>query len=225
MRRLTVTGLIALAILVGFARPASAQWSFLKWLEELSGPGPFHMNGLDAGFYCPNAHARARLTDSHSDFRLFCDKEVGLFRDVKFYVGFSFLTGSGNNPLTYAGQPDDSNRSVSAQSYAAIVGYRVSRWADVATQVGAVHFSAEGTGTDKFFFDPYVAVRPLAALNGPIKDRFRDFVQVRFGVLLFPQGFTLADFGASGGPLTGKAEAVWHLGVLVDITSFLPFNR
>ena len=154
MRRLTFTGLIALAIIAGFARPASAQWSFLKWLEELSGPGPFHMNGFDVAFYCPNAHARAALNDNHSDFRPFCDKEVGPFEDVKFYAGFSFMHGSGHNPLTYAVNPGDPNRRVSAQSYAAILGYRVSQVTDVGTQVGIARFSAEDRGTDKFFFDP-----------------------------------------------------------------------
>ena len=45
MRRAMTTGLIGLAILLGIARPASAQWNIIKWLEELSGPGHFVLNG------------------------------------------------------------------------------------------------------------------------------------------------------------------------------------
>lgn len=215
MRRLTGTGLIALALLVGFARPASAQWDLLKWLEELSGPGPFFVSGPEATFYCPGAHARAKLDDK--DFGLLCDREAATFKHVKFYVGASVLWGSGHNPLTYAGQPDNPHRSVSTQSYAGILGYRLWNWADVASQVGLAHFSAEGTGTVKFFLDPYAAVRPLAFC--PKTKSIERLVEARVGLLLFPQGFTLADFGATGGSLTGKAEFVWHLAFLIDFTA------
>lgn len=41
MRRISLIGVIGVAIVLASARPAFAQWGIIKWLEELSGPGPF----------------------------------------------------------------------------------------------------------------------------------------------------------------------------------------
>lgn len=213
MRRLTCTGLIALAILVGFARPASAQWSLLKWLEELSGPGDFVMNGVDVALYCGPKTVSAKNTEVYG--YLFCDRDPATWTDVKWAVGAQLLWGRGTNPLTYPSTVTKKEH-VSAQSYAASLTYRVSRVTDVAADIGFVRFSgAEGIAFNKFVFDPYIAVRPLATFTD---GRWERSFEIRFGALMFPQGFTLADFGADGGaPLAGDAELITHLGFYVTV--------
>jgi len=52
MRRATASVLIGLAIVLGSARPASAQWGIIKWLEGLSGPGHFTMWSVESHFGC-----------------------------------------------------------------------------------------------------------------------------------------------------------------------------
>ena len=94
MRRLTGTGLIALTILLCFARPASAQWDFLKWLEELSGPGHFVMNGVDVAVVLagPNpTQLRTRTsTTTPSAIAMFAT-----WNNIKWFVGAQLLAGRG----------------------------------------------------------------------------------------------------------------------------------
>ena len=88
-----------MTILLCFARPASAQWDFLKWLEELSGPGHFVMNGADVAVYCgPKTTSQSRTEIYHYAF---CDRDPATWNNVKWFVGAQLLWGRGTNPLTY----------------------------------------------------------------------------------------------------------------------------
>jgi hypothetical protein len=50
-RRIRLVPLVFL-FLLAVARPASAQWWWLTWLDELSGPGPYHGPILPIEIYC-----------------------------------------------------------------------------------------------------------------------------------------------------------------------------
>jgi hypothetical protein len=44
--------LLVIVLLLAVARPASAQWWWLTWLDELSGPGPYHGPIVPFEIYC-----------------------------------------------------------------------------------------------------------------------------------------------------------------------------
>ena len=160
--------------------------------------------------------AQTRLSQNKDVYHYaFCDRDPATWNNIKWFVGAQLLWGRGTNPLTYP-TTVTKKEHVSAQSYAASITYRVSRVTDVAANVGFVRFSgAEGIAFNKFTFDPYISIRPLATLTD---GRLERLVELRFGALMFPQGFTLADFGATGGsPLTGNAEMITHLGIYVTV--------
>ena len=164
MRRLTGTGLIALTILLCFARPASAQWDFLKWLEELSGPGQFVMNGVDVAVYC---RAQTRLSSEQGRLPLRLLRSRSCHVEQHQVVRRRAAVVGPRHESADLSHDGHQKEHVSAQWYAASITYRVSRVTDVAANIGFVRFSgAEGIAFNKFTFDPYISVRPLRGVDG-----------------------------------------------------------
>ena len=60
MRRAFAVVLMGVALTLLLPRPASAQWGWFKWINELSGPGDFVLNGTTVTFGCVVGDNRAR---------------------------------------------------------------------------------------------------------------------------------------------------------------------
>ncbi len=218
MRRAMTTGLIGLAILFGIARPASAQWNIIKWLEELSGPGYFVLYGGEVHVGCDLFRKANKELDTAARTgpaalrKLFCDQNptaVGssrVWEQTRLFLAVQGAVGTGSNPLEYpAGEKKD-------RTWAWTLGagpvYRFGPVADVGTSLGVAHFAGSKVeSTSKFVIEPYVVIRPLA--KGP--DNLKQYFSVRLSASMFPQGFTLQDFGATAGSLNGEAETVFQI--------------
>ena len=237
MRRATTTGLIGLAILLATAQPASAQWDWIKWLEELSGPGHFVLYGGETHVGCQfktlgdaktNSELQAQARTGPAILRgLFCDqnpREVTLsptntthvWKQVRSFWSIMSAYGTGTNPLDYPA--GEKREKTTAWTLTAGPVYRVSAVTDLGASVGVVKFSGSTAKSfNKLIVDPYIVIRPLALLNSEWEQTFA----VRLDATWFPQGFTLEDFGATAGPLNGKTEVIFQIGLMVNVAQYL----
>jgi hypothetical protein len=218
MRRYVLIALTAVGMLLSAARPADAQWFFLKWLEELSPPGDFGNVGIHLTMLCvPDSSDKTR---SDQDFKtawdtrrtdykfLFCDRDPLTWKRIKRFYGMDLSTGWGPNKLTYPAGAEPLPH-ITVQTVSATGGARLNSLFDAGGSVGFARFSGQtGTAFNKTMFNFYIAYRPFATNKPPppaltaeqlnlmgFKQRS---VEIRFGMYFFPQGLTLANFGATG---------------------------
>jgi hypothetical protein len=216
MRRKVTLGLIGLALMLMSARPAAAQYSWLKWIQELSGPGPFHLHGFTATFGCIGEDGRSIFTAKDGIPLVYkglgCDRIATRWKDVAWFGGITVARGSGKNNLEPA-----TDTPVSALMVRFAVTRRLDEVWDVGSGIGLLRFSAvKDSSTAKFFLEPFVSIRPWGYLVLKSDSKFADFlarvVDVTFGAIIFPEGFRPSDFGAvSGANLTGKPEVSWNV--------------
>jgi hypothetical protein len=228
MRRATAVGLIGLAMVLLSARPASAQWDWFKWIQELSGPGPFELNGVTVTFGCEiDRQAKQPDRQSPAAYRyLFCDK-ANNWKTVKRFYGVTLATGDGENNLTFpAGLPK--LERTTASIFLATGAFRLEEWIDVGSSAGFMRFSGTPEiSVTKFVIDPFISVRPVSAIarlagrntDNRAADFFARAFEVKGGVIIFPQGFRLSDFGAIGGPVDweGNVEISAHIGFRITV--------
>jgi hypothetical protein len=219
MRRALAIGLIGFALTLLSARPASAQWAYFRWLQALSGPGDFNLNGFVVTFGCVENGSTAQTNRENSSPApvryVFCDKS-SRWRHVKRFMGATYALGDGKNNLEYPEGVEKLER-VKASIYTAMGAFRWKEWIDAGASGGFMRF----TGTPdvvvtRFLIEPFVAVRPLAFLDkdpNSTADRVARAVELNLALVIFPQGFRLSDFGAIAGPeWSGKTEAVLRVG-------------
>jgi hypothetical protein len=225
MRRATAIGLIGLALTLLSPRSASAQWSWFRWIQELSGPGDFDLNGMTVTFGCAqgasdrtSALQRNRAEVSSAAVRhLFCDKSAD-WRTVTRYIGVTYALGDGTNPLEYPAGREKLER-VKAHLYTATGAFRVDSVVDVGASGGFMRF--EGTPdvvVTRYLIEPFIAVRPIAIIPQSAErlwlDRLARAVEFNAALIVFPQGFRLSDFGAIGGvpDWNGNPETIIRFG-------------
>ena len=215
MRRAMTTSLIGLALLLTAARPASAQWNIIKWLEELSGPGKFTMYGGEVHFGCNYPRGvDAESNQGPKAFRaLFCDQNPTpagsgrVWEQAHLFWTAQLAGGTGSNPLGFD-QQDEARDRAWVWSVGAGPSYRICSVVDTGVTLNYTFLSASKTEwTSQVSIEPHVVIRPLA--NAKVPEGLRQYFGVRLGYSIFPKGFTLDDFGADTGSLDGKAEGVF----------------
>jgi hypothetical protein len=218
MRRYASISLIVLGLVLASARPASAQWFILKWLENLSPPGKFLVNGVEFSMLCadkaptPEAMkagdvrgATAVSKGRPSDYRyLFCDRDPDNWHNVSRYYGLSVGFGRHENTFDYDASREKLD-NVSIKTAIFTGAYRAHPAIDLGGGVGLIRFSGATTiAFNKLVVNPFIIVRPLAVgvRRGQVlsskKKWWAQSLNVRAGWMLFPEGLTLGDFGASG---------------------------
>lgn len=218
MRRAFAVVLMGVALTLLSARPASAQWSWFRWIQELSGPGDFDLNGTTVTFGCVKA-GDERADVGAPYMHLFCDKGND-WKDVKRFMGVTFALGDGTNPLVYPSTVEKLER-VKGQLYLGTGGFRLNSYVDAGASGGFMRFAGarqdrHDVWVTRYLVEPYIAVRPLAFLadnDNQAMDRVARAVEFNAAVIIFPQGFRLSDFGAIGGPeFSGDPETIVRVG-------------
>jgi hypothetical protein len=204
MRRATAVGLIGLALVLLSARPASAQYDWIKWIQQLSGPGPFELQGVTVTFGCVAGRKVPPVVTSDNPpiYRyLFCDAANNWKSVTRFYA-VTFATGDGENNLTFPASVPKLER-VSASIYLGTGAFRLHEAIDLGTSAGFMRFSGTpDKAVTKFVIVPYAGVRPFTVFKGSNKalDYIKRGFEVKGGLIIFPQSFKLSDFGAIDGP-------------------------
>jgi hypothetical protein len=223
MRRAIAVGLIGLGLTCLSARPASAQWAWFRYIQQLSGPGPFDLQGVTVTFGCKKEDKQPGERDTADPgpaaYRyVFCDKAQG-WEHVTRYMGVTFATGDGENNLVFPASREKLDR-VDASIYLVTGAFRLHPGVDVGSSAGFMRFTATpDLVVSKFVIDPFIAVRPVGLFldrdrpSNKVASFFGQAIEVIGGVIIFPQGFRLTDFGAIGGPdWTGDPEMSGHIG-------------
>jgi hypothetical protein len=224
MRRVAAIVGICVALVASSATPAFAQWEWFKWIQELSGPGPFVARyAVTPTFGCKMTRLLAGQTQDQvnaevaSAFRLprlaFCDTLDYNWRNVRFFgaATVTFLDGEGHNNLDFAPALERHDK-VKARLFMGRFVVRLHELLDAGVGAGVMQFVATPTVTlNRTVIDPFVAIRPGAILlfiggnaARPAGDipRWIDYlarsVHFTVGGTFYPQGFTVEDFGAFG---------------------------
>jgi hypothetical protein len=222
MRRVIAVGLIGLGLTFVSARPASAQWAWFRYIQQLSGPGPFDLQGVTVTFGCAEGEESGKTDDTRAGpeaYRyLFCDK-APRWKHVTRYMGVTFATGDGENNLVFPASREKLER-VRASIYLVTGAFRLHPGVDVGSSAGFMRFTATpDVVVSKYVIDPFIAVRPVGLFltrqgtSDKVASFFAQAIEVNAGVIIFPQGFRLSDFGAIGGPeWNGDPEISAHVG-------------
>jgi hypothetical protein len=237
MKKVVLVAFAALICGVLPARPADAQTGFIRWLERLSGPGPFVGGGLEINALCYGVQKdRAIDPDASSDRAAawFWDANCGrAARDRRrITVGASWARMVGDNTLQYdAAVPPDLTRRVTASMFLANADVGVVRSIDVGAAVGFTQFSGAPPGS---FTRPTIeplrvtwkplAMKPMPLQTGAADARAayrREWLQIRLAVTVLPGGFDAEDFGAIPGSYKSGTEVQTNLYVMVNVANLL----
>jgi hypothetical protein len=186
-------------------RPAAAQMFILRWISSLD-PGGFTGVGWHQTVSC-----RVRNDPKSASAELFktpCDQDETKY--VTRMVGFDVAFASGSHNLDYPKGAVTDGR-VQVLTLMGTLDFRVKRSLDVGGGAGVAGFWGSAAGSfNKLVIEPHLLVRPfLNADGGNLPTLIKGF-GIRVGYVAFPQGFTVADFGALQTArvkdLTGSAE-------------------
>jgi hypothetical protein len=241
MRRLFVTVLLAGSFL--FVRPAPAH-AWLHWLDEYSGPGPFHSQfpliqvrlicighgeGIErAGAEENNWKEALRrgvaaigmgcsLLETGEDGKLTI-KNAGV-NAPRTSVNFEYAhhLESVANHLIYE---SDVDKTVIVEEFAGSVShfFGAQRVAEVGASLGGMRISSPNQSTFETFWRPYgkamVNVSPFAGLNG----KWWRVLVLQSSLLVLP-GFDAKDFNATPGTFHTGVEFLKSEAVMFDLSS------
>ncbi len=233
MRQAVVIGLFTLACGLVPARPAEAQAGFIRWLEKLSGPGPFVGVGLEIYGLCYAAEKdsiTAPEPAAAEPRRWFFDVNCArAARDrQRLTIGVQFSKMIGDNELQYdPSVPDDLHDTVGATAFLASADLSVTRALDLGVGLGFLHFTGAPPGSiTRVALEPIrvtwkpLAMRPAGTTNlaGLYK---REWLQLRLVMTVIPGGFDAEDFGAIPGSYRSGTEVQANMYFIVNAANLL----
>lgn len=241
MKRLVLIALATLALGLVPARPAAAQAGFVRWLEKLSGPGPFVGAGLEIYGLCYGVE-KALPTDPEVTERAaaaagpqwFFDPNCGrAARDQRrLTVGVQLSKLVGDNGLQYDDSvPAKLHDTVGASIFMGTADLGVHRSLDVGAALGFVHFTgAPPGGFSRVMLEPIrvtwkpLAMKPVSPNASAAEARAayrREWLQIRVVMTVLPGGFDAEDFGAIPGSYKSGTEVQGNLYVMANIANLL----
>jgi hypothetical protein len=235
MRRAVVlhSVVVVLAVLV-IPRAAAAQTGFVRWLERLSGPGPFTGAGVQIDGLCFGAE-KSRPTEEDPERsttrRWFFDVNCGRAarNQGRLTIGAELSKLSGKNTLQYdAGIPADQTDHVGATLFLVDANVGVDRPLDIGAAAGFIHFTGfPGGSLSRFVVEPIrLTLKPLAIARGEVSAAQayrREWLQLRLVATIIPGGFDAEDFGAIPGTFQSGTEFQGNFYVLVNVGNLLGF--
>ncbi len=210
MKRVVLIGVLALCAL---ARPANAfaQGDFLDWLEQFSGPGPFHGVTIGTRVVCVRDNAG---TLEHGLCFNDTDPNIKTVMNVEF--GFATSGSQARFPDT----PNDVG-VVHASRLNVTYMYRVSPMLDVGIGIGALTFSGDSFENQVHpILTPFaVTFTPLGMLHGPKSVKWGRVLRVKFADRYVFSDIRAVDFHSASSYLK-HGEFNPGFGIGVDFWSF-----
>jgi hypothetical protein len=206
MRRAIAIGLIGFAVSLLSPRPASAQWGWFRWIQEMSGPGPLALQGVTVTFGCAQGDVETKEAPAKAALYryVFCDY-ANNWKSIKHFYGITTMWGDGENNLIFPAGHEKLER-VKTSLYLGFGTLRLYPGLDVGAALGFTRFTGTPDITvTKFIINPFVAVRPVGLFldkdkAGSLANFFGRAIEFNAGLIILPQGFHLNEFGAIGGP-------------------------
>jgi len=209
--------------------PAVAQANIWSWLEELSGPGPFHGEMLWVPVVCydkPDWHpCLVRVTTKDED-AIRTTKPLPIPMVVAVKIGY---LRSDNGPRFKdlpATDPDNQGK-VAVLPVSGLFLFRLQRWIDVGFGAGIMRVSGEG-------FDPIyrvslipvsASIMPLA-LNREWQDHpWAYILRAEIESSYLPQGFRGTDFNNTRTSFKSGPEFLTRAGFVLDVGAVASWIR
>ena len=234
MKKAVLIGLLALACGLVPAKPADAQAGFIRWLEKLSGPGPFVGAGLEIYGLCYGVEKPSAIAQDNSGEQprtFFWDVNCGkAARDrQRLTVGVQFSKMWGDNNLQYdeAAVPANLRDTVGATVFLGSADLGVTRALDIGAGVGFIHFTGTPPGSfTRPMLEPLrVTWKPLASrpTAGASSEQLykREWLQLRLVMTVIPKGFDAEDFGAIPGSYKSGTEVQANMYIIVNTANLL----
>lgn len=204
-RRCVIVLATALTLWPGVAY--AGDWDFWAWLEQLSGPGPFHGWVVSAPLFCVNDQAVVPCSGLRS---------AGHQRVVLTIGRFS----SGDH-LRFKDLPDtpENRESVHVLVIGGTYMFRVHPAVEVGPGVGLMHFSGNGfDGFNRLTLTPVkVSVMPLRFVPAWKGRRWSEVLRLEVEDMLVTKGFKGADFGNTSTGFSAGREFLTRAGLVVDV--------
>jgi hypothetical protein len=210
---------VLLGMIVAWPSAAYAAAGFWAWLEELSGPGPFHGFVVSAPVLCERDGKLVKCWQPISKDTP--ETEAQRLRPERLLVLSVGRLGSGDNVRFKDEEPLDT-REVNVLQTSWLYMFRLHPSLDAGVGAGVMRFSGHG-------FDPFLrftlvpaslSFRPLALTSQ--KNRwFAHFIRLDLETSFVTEGFTAAQFGSStskfavGPEFLTRAAFVFDLGSIV----------
>ncbi len=212
MKRLMLVGLAVLACLVVPARPAEAQAGFFRWLEQLSGPGPFWGAGAEVYALCvghKKSEPAAENSTAAASASVFVDLNCGKAapNHITFKLGGHYSGQRGKNKLTL----DDDDDVTTSHTVMVTGDLGVHPAIEVGTAYGRVRFVSFTETADKNIWEVVrITIKPGAfkSTGAAIRDYRRAGYAFRFSATLF-RDLDALDFGAPAG--TFHEDKDWRM--------------
>ncbi len=208
-------GVMVMAWLLGAASPSLAfGW---EWLDHLSGPGPWIGVQYEQKLYCNFEGAgndqlpgmSGPCVESNAD-----DDTRKDWRRRVFATGVGTrLSWSKDNDLPYAGNRNDSGKSLTMFEVNAFADVRLWRRFHFGGAFGTARFA--GKPIEGAFWKPTVEARVTAKLASASIGSWSGSVDLRVGRRWFLGRLDAANFGAEG-PFKVDDDGVWFAGMVFD---------
>ena len=229
MKNVVCIGLIAFAWGLVDARPAFGQAGVIRWIEKLSGPGPFFGAGFEIYGLCYAAEKDSiEAADPEATTRrtwFFDPNCARAARDrQRLTVGVQWSKLFGDNDLQYdeLAVPEDQRDGVWLTTFLASADLGVARALDVGAGIGFMHFSGIQPGSfTRLALEPLrVTLKPLAmqpVTSGGMRSAYRrEWLQLRLVMTVIPGGFDAEDFGAIPGSYSSGTEVQANIYIIVN---------
>jgi hypothetical protein len=233
MRRAAST--IPLCILVLGCLPASAHAGIWRWIDELSGPGPYNGVQVEARVICfvpvDGPEPTEKMLVGKSPCLLVRESPKRRSRvSINFEAGMLWAK---DNPIEYGAPLDQDQKRVRLFPLQGMLYWEARRGIELGTGGGIFFFSNKHGLFDtfhRFVIEPYrVDVRPFDILindqarRARIGWRLARTITLRQSMVFIPKGFDAADFGSSLDPFESAREVLPSMSMVIDMGAF--FSR
>lgn len=232
MKKLAIIALVA-GLWTLCPTDAHAQAGFIRWLEKLSGPGPFVGGGLEIYGLCYAAEKDsidgpepAATQPRNWFFDVNCARAA---RDrQRLTIGIQFAKMTGDNDLLYdESVPENLRDSVSATTLMGSADLSLTRSLDVGVGLGFIHFGGSPRGSfSRVALEPIrVTLKPLAMRptgGRSLMELYKqEWLQLRVVMTVLPGGFDAEDFGAVPGSYRTGTEVQANMYFIVNMANLL----
>jgi hypothetical protein len=193
---------IVLALWPTGAYAAAGWWA---WLEELSGPGPFHGLALGAPVLCTGTSGLVLCKPGN---------------EVKRLVFVTVSTVSSGHNLRFKDLPDtpDNRREVHALQVSGAYMFRLHPAIDVGFGAGTMRFSGDGfEALWRLTLVPATAaLRPFTLIGKWEKSPWAQVVRGEFETSFVTPGFNASQFGTPASTFSVGPEFLTRVAVVID---------